>query len=92
MWGKPIVVGVSLVVGVVLVWWGASTIYADAVAADLQGTRGELTPLPLLALAVGICAVVWGVCAMAWRLAKALHRTGSPTEESASAPTTPDPR
>lgn len=90
--GKPIFAGVALIAGVVLVWWGGSTIYADAVAADLQGTRGELTPLPLLALAVGICAVVWGVCALAWRLAKALHGGDSSPEESVNAPTRPDTR
>lgn len=63
----------ALILGVVLAWWGGSSIYRDAVAADLQGTRGELTPLPLFAAAAGICAVVWGVCALAWRVAKALH-------------------
>lgn len=84
--------GAALIVGVVLAWWGGPTIYVDAVAADLHGTRGKLTPIPLLALAVGMCAVVWGMCALAWRLAKALHGTGSPTEKSISGPTPPDPR
>lgn len=92
MWGKPIFAGAALIVGVLMAWWGGSAIYANVFAADLQGTRGELTPLPLSALAVGICAIMWSVCALAWRLAKALHGTGSSTEGSRSAPRPPDPR
>lgn len=88
---RSVFAGAALVVGLALAWWGGSTIYAEAVEADVHGTRGELTLLPLIALAVGICAILWGVCALAWYLAKALHGTGSLTE-SESVPPSPDSR
>lgn len=70
---RPIFAVVAIVIGAVLTWWGGSTLFADAVTADLEGTRGGLSPLPTAASVVGICASVWGLCVLAWCLAKALH-------------------
>lgn len=80
-----ILAGVALVVGAVLAWYGASTLFADGVAADVNGTGGGLAILPLVAAVGGTAAVVWALCALAWqfgklreqkRLARTAHAAG----------------
>jgi len=74
MLNKSLIAIGALLIGVLLVWYGGWTLFADAVAADAQGTRGGLAPLPLIAAVVGVGAIVWALCVLAWQLGKALHR------------------
>lgn len=80
-------------VGLALAWGGGLALLADAITADLQGTRGGLAPLPMVTSAVGIVAFIWGVSVLVWRLATAVHaKTPRRPSDARRAPTHPDPR
>lgn len=59
-----------LIAGVALTWYGATTLFADGVTTDVNGTAGGLALLPLTAAILGTAAIVWALCAVAWQIGK----------------------
>ena len=51
---RPFLIAVAAVIGAALTWWGATTLFASGVGADLEGTAGGLDLLPAAAAAGGI--------------------------------------
>ena len=50
-------------------WWGASALFAAGVEADIHGTAGGLSPVPLATVVIGTMAAVGSLCVLTWQLA-----------------------
>lgn len=65
---RALLLGVVLILGIGVAWWGASTLFAAGVEADLRGTGGQLDLIPIKAVVVGLCCAVGALCGLAWQL------------------------